>query len=573
MWPAMKKEWLLKTPDPEAVRALQAAIGCSPVTAAVLVNRNILEGIDAENFMNASLKDLCPPFDITDMDAAVRRIVRAISGREKILIFGDYDVDGVTAVTLLLEFLRYADADVSYYIPHRTKEGYDLQVTHIFGVALPAEIDLIITVDCGSSRHDSVQAAIDSGIDVIITDHHTIDTPPPAVAVVNPRRNDCGAGLDHLAGVGVVFTLLIHLRKHLREIDFWGHRPEPNLKHFCDLVALGTAADMVPMIRENRILSRMGLDIINQGTRPGLSALIRISGIKGRQVDMDDIAFRLAPRLNAAGRMGHAGLAVDLLTAKTEREAEEIAATLHRMNRKRQEAEKEMLDQAMAYIDRHPHLLDRKSLVLFHSNWHEGILGIVASKLVDRFFRPVILISTRTSIAKGSGRSIPGINLHGCLKKCAGHLKAFGGHPMAAGLQIGRDDIRRFEDKFERVVSETSRPQCFSRAVAIDCELDFAGITDALVNEIARLTPFGEGNPEPLFMAAHVRVADHRIVGKCHRQMTLVQSKDPEGKSVGAIQFNVDPVERPERFEKIAYRLRWNWWNGKKTTQILIEET
>lgn len=573
MWRAMKKEWLLQTPDPEAVRALQAAIGCSPVTAAVLVNRNITAGPEAENFLNASLKDLRPPFGITDMDAAVRRIARALLDREKILIFGDYDVDGVTAVTLLFEFLKAAGADVLYYIPHRTQEGYDIQVGHIFGVALPAEVDLIITVDCGSSRHDSVQAAIDSGIDVIVTDHHTIDAPPPAVAVVNPRRQDCGGGFDHLAGVGVVFTLLIHLRRHLREIDFWRHRPEPNLKRFCDLVALGTAADMVPMIRENRILSRMGLEVINQGGRPGLAALVRISGIRDREVDMDDIAFRLAPRLNAAGRMGHAGLAVDLLTARTEREAEELAATLHRLNRKRQETEKEMLDQALAYIEKHPHLLDRKSLVLSHANWHEGILGIVASKLVDRFFRPVILISTRTSVAKGSGRSIPGINLHGCLKKCAAHLKAFGGHPMAAGLQIGRGDIRRFEDKFERVVSEIGAARHFSRPVTIDYELDFAGITDTLVNEIARLTPFGEGNPEPLFMAGEVHVAEHRIVGRCHRQMTLVQPGDPGARSVGAIQFNVDPAERPERFERIAYRLRWNWWNGKKTTQILVEET
>ena len=564
---------MLRHPDPEAVRALQTALNCSLVTATILVNRNILTGPQASDFLNASLKDFRPPFDIKDMDAAVRRIARAVSEREKILIFGDYDVDGVTSVTLLLEFLKYAGADVSYYIPHRTQEGYDLQVNHVLGVALSAETDLIITVDCGSSRHDSVQAAIDSGIDVIITDHHTIDLPPPAVAVVNPRRRDCGAGFDHLAGVGVVFALLIHLRKYLREIDFWGRRPEPNLKNFCDLVALGTVADMVPMIGENRILSRTGIDIINNGSRSGLRALIRISGIKDRLADADDIAFRLAPRLNAAGRMGHASLAVELLTAKTDPEAEEIALKLNRMNKKRQDAEKEILEQVMSTIDKHPHLLEKKSLVLSHSNWHEGILGIVASKLVDRFFRPVILVSTRTSVGKGSGRSIPGINLHACLKECAAHLKAFGGHPMAAGLQISRENIRRFEDKFERVVSQASRPLSLSRPIAIDYELDFEDITDALVDEVEGLTPFGEGNPEPLFMATEVRVASHRIVGKCHRNMTLTQSRGADGKAVGAIQFNVDPAERPERFEKIAYRLRWNRWNGKKTTQILIEET
>jgi len=570
----MKTEWLLKHPDPEAVKSLQGDLGCSPVIAAVLVNRNILTGRDAMKFLDASLKDFHPPSGITDMDTAVRRIARAISNGEKVLIFGDYDVDGVTAVTLLLEFLKYAGADVFYYIPHRTREGYDLQVGHVFGVALPAEVDLIITVDCGSSRHDAVQAAIDSGIDVVITDHHTMETPPPAVAVVNPKRRDCGGGeCDHLAGVGVVFSLLIHLRKHLRDIDFWGSRPEPNLKRFCDLVALGTVADMVPMINENRILSRTGLDVINQGHRSGLRALIRMSGIKDRPVDTDDIAFRLAPRLNAAGRMGHAGMAVELLIAGNDETADQIALELNRMNKKRQDAEKEILDQVTAYIEKHPHILDRRSIVMTHSNWHEGILGIVASKLVDRFFRPVILISTRTSVGKGSGRSVPGVNLHSCLKQCAAHLKAFGGHPMAAGLQIQRENIRRFEDKFERVVSETGRIDRFSRPVAIDCELDFEEITDSLVDELERLTPFGEGNPEPLFMTSDIRVLTHRIVGKRHRKMTLIQTKKTPATTVEAIQFNVNPSERPECFEKIAYHLRWNRWNGKKTPQILVEES
>ncbi|AOY59202.1 single-stranded-DNA-specific exonuclease RecJ [Desulfococcus multivorans] len=569
----MKTEWLLKHPDPIAVKALQTDLGCSPVIAAVLVNRNILTGCEAVNFLEASLKDFHPPSCIVDMDTAVRRIARAVSNREKILIFGDYDVDGVTAVTLLLEFLRYAGADVIYYIPHRTREGYDFQEDHVFGVALPAEVDLIVTVDCGSSRHDAVQAALDSGIDVVITDHHTIEALPPAVAVVNPRRRDCGGGCDHLAGVGVVFSLLIHLRKHLRDIDFWGCRPEPNLKRFCDLVALGTVADMVPMIKENRILSRTGLDVINQGHRSGLRALVRMSGIKDRPVDTDDIAFRLGPRLNAAGRMGHAGLAVELLTAGSDETADQMALQLNRMNKKRQEAEKEILDQVTAYIEKHPHILDRRSIVMAHSNWHEGILGIVASKLVDRFFRPVVLISTRTSIGKGSGRSIPGINLHACLKQCAAHLKAFGGHPMAAGLRIQRENIRRFEDKFDRVVSETGHVDNFSRSLAIDCKLDFEDITGTLLNELERLTPFGEGNPEPLFMTSDVRVVAHRIVGKQHRKMTLIQAGNPVGTVVEAIQFNIDPSERPESFEKIAYHLRWNRWNGKQTPQILVKES
>ena len=569
----MKKEWILQHAAPEAVARLQAALQCNPVTAAVLVNREIVSAAQASDFLNATLKDFRPPFDIRDMAAAVRRIGRAILAGEKILIFGDYDVDGVTSVTLLQEFLQYAGADVTYYIPHRTREGYDLQVNHILGVALPAEADLIITVDCGSSRHDSVQAARDSGIDVVITDHHTIDAPPPAAAVVNPKRRDCAAGFEHLAGVGVVFTLLIHLRKYLRDIDFWQNRPEPNLKNFCDLVALGTAADMVPMVGENRILSRTGLDIINRGHRPGLRALVRMSGIKDRPVMMDDIAFRLGPRINAAGRMGHASLAVDLLTAADDSGAEAAAMALNRMNKKRQDTEKEILAQVMAHMEKHPDLLERKSLVLSHANWHEGILGIVASKLVDRYFRPVVLVSTRTTVGKGSGRSIPGINLHACLKKCADHLKAFGGHPMAAGLQIHRESLPLFEEAFEGAVAAAGPHAGTSRPILIDATLDFEGITDALVDEIEGLAPHGEGNPEPLFMAGDIQVKNMRIVGRHHRQMTLTQAGHRGEKAMKAIQFNVDPGERPDRFDKIAYRLRWNRWNGKKIPQLLIEET
>ncbi|WP_166405074.1 single-stranded-DNA-specific exonuclease RecJ [Desulfonema ishimotonii] len=552
--------------------SVQKALGCLTVTATVLANRRIQSGPEARDFMDTALSRLRPPFSMKDMEKAVCRIADAILGREKILIFGDYDVDGVTSTAILLEFLQYAGADVTFYIPHRTREGYDLQVHHIFGHALPNSVDLIITVDCGSTRHEAVQAAREIGIDVIITDHHTIAAPPPAVAVVNPRRQDCTAGFGHLAGVGVAFSLLICLRKHLRDLGFWATRPEPNLKAFCDLVALGTVADMVPLVDENRILAQIGLGVINTGQRAGISALTRATGIEPHTASSDDIAFRLAPRINAAGRLSHARKAVELLTTRQPERAEEIAQELNRMNRVRQETEKRMLEKILDRIKKHPEILDKKALVLTGGDWHEGVLGIVAAKLVEKFFRPVILISTRNGMGKGSGRSIPGISIYRGIEAGAEFLEKFGGHPMAAGLEIRPDQIEPFSAQFEAAISAASRPENLSKIIPIDCELRFRDIPDRLIDELESLGPFGTGNPEPLFLARNVRVSSSKIIGRHHRRMTLKQFGD-DSCTVPAIQFNVDRNRLENTFERIAFRLRWNRWNGRKTAQIIIEET
>jgi len=570
--PPMNQEWQIRTPDRHQVERIQRILGCSPVTATVLANR----GIDGEDgiirYMNLSLADLRPPFAIKDMDAAVRRIAQAIEDRERVLIFGDYDVDGITAVTLLLEFFRGLGLDADYYIPHRCDEGYDLQVDHVFGVALPREADLIITVDCGSSRHEAVRSAKESGIDVIITDHHTITSPPKAAAVVNPRRTDCTAGFDHLAGVGVAFVLVVCLRKHLREKGFWQSGSEPNLKHFLDLVALGTIADMVPLVGDNRILSKIGMEVINAGRRPGLTALLKAAGVKEAVRNTDDIAFRLAPRLNAAGRLDHAKTAVELLTTRDPRRAEEIAESLNQLNRRRQETEKRILEKALALVGNDPEKTGRNALVLTHPEWHEGVLGIVASKLTNRFFRPTILISSRNGIGKGSGRSIPGINLYEGLDACSVHLEKFGGHPMAAGLQIRPDRIDAFRNDFEAWASKAVGREPPTKTIDIDCELNFHEVTETMIDELEKLLPFGEGNPEPLFLARAVQVSSSMIVGKHHRRMSLRQG-NPSGRAMNAIQFNVDRGRMTDAFDQVAFRLRWNRWKGRKTAQIIIEET
>jgi single-stranded-DNA-specific exonuclease len=570
----MDMQWTIRRPDRQAVKDLATGLDCHPLIAALLVNRGIRDRETAEIYLRPTLATLRSPFTIRDMDAAVTRIHRGIEAHERILVFGDYDVDGVTGTTLLVEFLSATGADVSYYIPHRTREGYGLRAAHITDHAQPAGIDLIITVDCGSSSRDAVQAAAARGIDVIVTDHHTISEPiPEAAAVVNPRRADCPSGFGHLAGVGVAFALIICLRRHLREHAFWKERPEPNLKDLCDLVALGTVADMVPLITENRSLSRAGLEVINTGRRPGIQALIRASGMRGNLAGAEDIAFRLGPRINAAGRIEHAAAAVELLSTDDNVRAARIAADLNRLNQQRRETEGRILAQILEHLAAHPRLLARKTLVLSHPDWHEGVLGIVASKLKDRFYRPTILLTVRDGVGRGSGRSIPGIDLYSCLADCAEMLTRFGGHTMAAGMSLDADRVAAFRDRFESVVAGAAGDETFVPELDIDGEIDLADVSAGFLDELEMLSPFGAGNPEPLFMARNIIVAHSRIVGQYHRRMTLRQQSDAGSRSIQAIQFRVDPHERlPSRFDRLAFRLGWNRWNGRKTPQIIVTQ-
>ena len=571
----MKKQWRMRQPDVDAANKLRKYLKCNPIIAAILVNRNITSPEDANRFLNPSLNNVRPPFSIKDMDAAVERIYVAIMRREKILIFGDYDVDGITATTILLEFFQYIGTNVIYYIPHRSKEGYGLQVDHIFNVASPNNADLIITADCGSGSHDAVKAAVDAGMDIIVTDHHNVpDTLPPAKAVVNPKRTDCTTGFDNLAGVGVAYYLLICLRKYLRDKNFWQSLPEPNLKRPCDLVALGTVADMVPLVDENRILTKSGMEVINSGHRTGLNALIELCGINSDSLDAHDIAYRLAPRLNAAGRVDHAKTAVDLLRANNVKTANLLAHSLNKMNVKRQEIERKILDEIHIHFEKNSYLLKRHTIVLSDHTWNEGILGIVASRIVDKYFRPAVLISTQSGTGKGSARSIPGIDLYEALASCESSLERFGGHSLAAGLSIKIENLDRFQKQFENAIPESAEPDDFVQRISIDCEIDFNDISPRLIDEMESLKPFGEGNPEPLFFARDIKVVFSKIVGKNHRRMTLRQASGKTRNTFNAIQFNIDPrLPSQESFDQIAFRLRWNFWNGEKAVQIVIVET
>ena len=330
----MKKEWNIIKTDPILLMGIKEKCNCNYITATVLANR-LSSPEDAERFLNPSLSQIRPPFSIKDMDKAVKRIYSAISNEEKILIFGDYDTDGITSVTVLLEFLKKTGVDVSYHIPHRTREGYGLKEDYIIKTAKKDLIDLIITVDCGISSHKAVKLANLHNIDVIITDHHEVSSIPDAAAVINPKRPDCDAGFEYLSGVGVVYCLLICLRKELRDQGFWKRDNQPNLIDICDLVALGTVADIVPLINENRILSKVGAKLISNGKRPGIRALKEISGIKSEKIDTGDLVFKLIPRLNAAGRLEHASKVVELLSSTSVKNAKDIAYDLDGINIKR----------------------------------------------------------------------------------------------------------------------------------------------------------------------------------------------------------------------------------------------
>ncbi|MGD8665448.1 MAG: single-stranded-DNA-specific exonuclease RecJ [Desulfobacterales bacterium] len=570
----MHKKWDICQPDADQVKNLSARLNCHPVTAAVLINRKLISAEEASHFLTTSLNQMRPPFGLKDMEAAVDRICRAIQEEEKILIFGDYDIDGISATAVLFEFLKATGADVTTYIPHRIHEGYSLQPRHIEDTALFNRIRLIITADCGSGSTGALAAAAATGIDVVVTDHHEISKNiPPAVAVLNPKRLDCTAGMEMLAGVGVAFALVIALRKQLRAQNFWKDRPQPNLKRFCDLVALGTIGDMVPLIEENRIFVKTGLELINVAKRPGINALRAVAGISRQPVNAEDVAYRLVPRLNAAGRMDHASQALTLLTTQDTVEANQLAQTLNELNLRRRELEQSILDAIVADLKHQPDLLAANTLVSWSSGWHLGVLGIVASRMVDIYYCPVVLIAVQHEVGKGSARSIPGLDLYAALRECRHLLEDFGGHSMAAGLTIRTENLFEFQRAFEKAVRQMDHPDDPIPKMTIDTEICFDDISAKLVDEIENISPFGIQNPEPLFMARNVNVLSSEVVGQNHRKMALTQSNSRSAKPINAICFNAaGNLLSASSFARLAFRLRWNRWNDKQSIQLIVED-
>jgi len=566
----MNTRWNILSPDPRLLQQIKSICSCHPVTAAILATR--LRSADAAGpFLSPSFNHIRSPFSIKDINIAVDRIIKAILQHQKVLIFGDYDVDGVTAVTILFEFLQYAGTTVEYYIPHRVNEGYGLRQHHINNYARPKQFNLIITVDCGIGSHDAIQKANMENIDVIVTDHHEVESLPNAYAVVNPKRADCPSGYGILAGVGVVYCLIICLRKALRDINFWKDKEEPNLRNYCDLVALGTIADIVPQVNENRIFSKIGMDVMNISPRPGIVELARISGIHNRKIDSSDMIYKLIPRLNAAGRLKRASIAVELLACKDKKTAKKLASELDDINQSRRILEQYILKDIHAIIAKNPHLLNQKSIILSKPHWHEGVIGIVASRLVNQYYKPAILISIDRGVGRGSARGIPGVNLHSILTSCAHYLDSFGGHAGAAGLLIQSNNLDNFKQSFESHLKSQLIPELLVPTLTIDHEITLNEISEQLLDELSWLAPFGPRNVEPMFVAKNVKVRYESLISNRHRRMALCQ---PNNKSrvFSAIHFNVDPGQPlAKEMKQVAFKLQWNHWNGKKNIQMLIE--
>ena len=567
MEPVIARRWKIRGAEQSHVEQLVRECTVNPLVARLLVNRGIVEPDAARRFMGGTLADIHDPFLLRGMETAAARLARAVEGGETICIYGDYDVDGITSVSLLVSFFRALGATVFYHIPLRLEDGYGLSAEGIAGVAeLGARV--IVSVDCGITAVAEAELCRQLGVDLIITDHHTPgEMIPAAYAVINPHQPGCPFPFKNLAGVGVAFNLLIAIRSRLRDAGYFDRRPEPNLREYLDLVALGTIADVVQLTDENRILASYGLRELTASPRPGIQALKAVSGVDGA-VSSGTVGFRLAPRLNAAGRLEDAALGVDLLLCCERQRAQVMAEALDASNTERQALEQQILHDALAMVKGEPGRSGRKSIVLASEAWHPGVIGIVASRLVDLFHRPTILIALQDGNGRGSGRSIPGFHLHDALHACADHLVKFGGHKYAAGLSIDEETLEKFVAEFEMVADGLLSTEDLLPELAIDTELGLDDLTLQLAEQVEALAPFGMGNPEPVFMLRGVMVAERRVLKERHLKLRITAS----GRTFDAIGFNMAGRDNPGERWDMVFTLGVNAWNGKKHLQLRLKD-
>jgi single-stranded-DNA-specific exonuclease len=563
-------QWHLRAGNPDVQKLLIRELGVSPLISQIIEGRSISDPDEARRYLSPSLNDLHNPFLMQDMGKAVDRLIRALYGNEKMVIYGDYDADGITSVVILLHFVRLIHREVTYYIPDRIKEGYGLNRNAVDRFRAQG-ISLIVTVDCGISDHDSIAYASSLGMDTIILDHHEIPaTLPRAVASVNPNRKDCHFPFKHLAAVGIVFNFLIALRGALRKEGFWKQNSYPNLRDYLDLVALGTIGDIAPLKDENRILVKIGLELISEAKRVGLRALKLVAGIDQQAIDAGKASFSLIPRINAAGRIASATDAVELLLSHDAKQAEELAQRLDGHNRKRQVMEKAIFNEILEDLENSTEVPEAGPLVYASANWHPGVIGIVASKLVDRFGRPAILISLKDGVGKGSGRSIPSFNIYDGLKRCEAHLISYGGHRYAAGISIREENIASFSSLFRGILLENHSETDFIVCTTIDAQCSLSDITPELLSQIDLLAPFGSLNPEPVLCVRNVSIAAPTIVGNNHLKMRIREN----GVCCNSIWFSkgqyINDVSAAPL--DIVFTPQINNWNGSSDIQLKMRD-
>jgi len=558
----MDRQWLVNRTNPEFIQYLSKEASVSPILAQVLVNRGIKDAESAKKFLSPLLEYLHDPFLLNDMEQAVQRVANAVNHNETVLVHGDYDADGVTSAAILVYSLRMMGLKVLYHIPNRITEGYGVSMK---GVEKAADngAGLIITADCGITSHEQIDAASARGIDVIVTDHHQpSESLPDAVAVIDPHRKDSIYPFQYLAGVGVAFKLVQALCRTLK--DRCQHLRTEEL---LDLVALGTIADSVPLVDENRIFVTYGLKQLNSDTcRTGIREL-KDSAALDRAFRSELLSYTLIPRINAAGRLHDAGEVVELFLTEDRAKAKGIAGLLNEQNRKRKGIETTVFNSALKMIEAEE---PEHAIVLHSPEWHPGVIGIVASRLVDMFHKPVFLFSVTDSVAKGSSRGIPSFHLFNAIKECSHMLLGYGGHKQAAGLKIEVAQLPAFKERINSIAEKYLSDEAGRPTLEIDAAVRLRDINFTLIKEISLMEPFGESNREPVFGAKDIHILNHRVVGNNHLKMQLRQERthmDTIGFSMGKSMERIGPDEALD----IAFVPAVNEWNGMRNLQLNLK--
>ena len=558
----MSKKWQIYDINEEIISEIENKYKINKLLATILANRGITTEESIRLFLNPTRDDFHDPFLITDMEKAVERIITAINKKEKITIYGDYDVDGITSITVLKSFLRDRGIEVDTYIPNRLDEGYGLNNSAIDKIKNKG-CELMITVDCGISAIDEVNYANSLGIEVIVTDHHEAGNEiPKALAVIDNKRKDSTYPFRELAGVGVVFKLIqaLSIKLNLKEEEY--------LKYL-DIVCIGTISDIVPLVDENRVITKLGLMLVRQTRNIGLQAVLKSSGYS--KIDSNTISFGVAPRLNACGRMGKADEALKLFLSKNVNEVIQLSKELNDFNRERQEKEKEIYENAIAQIEKE-HLDEKNTIILRGKNWHHGVIGIVSSKITEKYFKPSILLSfEENGIGKGSGRSIPGFDLHEALMQCLDVIEKFGGHAMAVGITVREEHFDEFREKFENIAISKHIEEILP-IINIDAKINLSDINKEMVESLKELEPFGEGNKMPIFVFKNLKIDSIRALSE-GRHLKL--SLRDESVVINAIGFDIGNLAEEYKIgDKIDVvgTLEINSFNGFSSIQINIKD-